>query len=1661
MTANISIHNSEHPQAILKHAFSAYANNVALIFGEDQISYQELEIQVERVAANIQQHAQENPSESPYVALYLERGIDMVIGILAAIQSGKGYIPISTEAPISRCQFIIEDSQPALILTHSKFQNSGVFSDYPTVSIESASTQAFTPPHSAMSDIAYVIYTSGTTGNPKGVEIPYQNLLYLAEAQINRFGIDKIERALLFASYIFDASIFELITQLMLGQTVYIANEEQRHDATALGELLANNAIQFASIPPALLALMDLKHLHTLETLVVAGETPNLDMLKQISKVTRIFNGYGPTEYTVGTCANEYSESHSEFNIGKPFVHTRLYLLNDQLDAVDDGESGELYISGAGIAKGYLNRPDLTQARFIDNPFYQADIDPPHFEKLYKSGDLARFDGKNYHFIGRNDNQVKLRGFRIELGEIEQVIAQHDTVKLVSCQVVKHTNTKFLVAFVVTHETPDNPLTKRINDLVTSTLPDYMVPDHYQYLDALPMTENGKVDAHALSSSELTTMQPANYVDLDSSQQQFLAQFQSFCLPGLEWEQDFFQQGGDSLSVINLSNQLFQHLNISVPAALIYRHRSAGQVWQALQSQKFETIALPKRHEKLQHAIPLSLQQRAIWFLAKADPSDKAYHAKCTTTFTGELDVPAMQGAIQDVVDNHAVFRTYYDLHEPIQYIDPNYKQDVPYFDFSEYSESVALEHVDKLVNGDMNDIFAIDQLPLARFAIVKTHQDKYVLIHIEHHLVHDGWSSNIFINHLFSCYKQRLDGADKATLPEITQYADYAAYQHDWLSSEQASHQRQFWKEQLKDAPGRINLPVSRLGDAPTERGRAHRVKLSRALWNDVKSYSQQNQVTPFSVALAALNIVLSRFSGDQDICVGSGVANRSYTNVENTIGMLVSTVVARVKQSAEMSVNSLVQHCFEVSNDMLANQTLPFTEVVADVNPERIKGVNPLFQICFSFHDSPLPDLTLPGLDNIQYYEAISSQSSKFELNIVVITRMGQDQDDSITMLWEFDLNRYDPWFVDALSENFNHILAQLIKTDGELPIEQLTLTSPPQTNKQPEQYHKTDLLSLLTAQVTAQPDQTALLTTDRKMSYQELNDRADKLAGNLLQQFGQQSYIGLYFTPSIDTVIAMLAVLKAGAAYVPISTRAPAARNEFVISDAKLQIVLSNTESIATLTDTQQLDWPLFNIEGEFPQCCAPSIQPTPKDNAYIIYTSGTTGQPKGVIQTHENVTRLLSATQQQYQFSNQDTWVLYHDTIFDFSVWEIWGALCHGGQLFIPSYAQARDSFGFVKQCEQFGITVLNQTPSAFYNFSDIAIESNATLSRLRTVIFGGEQLNYSRLAPWWKHFGEHIQLVNMYGITETTVHVTSLPLEPKMNSHIADIGKPLNDMQVFILDSQLQPVPVGAQGELFVSGAGLAKGYLNQRELTHDRFLELSLNGQMVRAYKTGDKARLLPNGHLEYLGRLDNQIKIRGHRIELGEIESHLLNIEGVKEAAVITYTRQQQTALSGYVVMHPEALFDENDFLNQLKTHLPAYMVPDAICQQTSMPLTVNGKLDSKALPLPTLNQTKQFVAPTNEREALLCEIWQQTLGLEKVGIHDNFYRLGGNSILAVQLVRNAQKWHQLAIPLSAIIASPSVAALAQHLDTLDLIDICDSNSDEPSSASAQVMEL
>ncbi|MCG7563869.1 non-ribosomal peptide synthetase [Pseudoalteromonas sp. McH1-42] len=1652
----------------LSQVYGKYANRTALIYENNHISYQELAQRVTFLAGHIRlqlcEQAETAPS-SQYIALYHERGIDMVVSMLAAAHCGLGYIPISTDAPAQRTQFILQDSQPALILTHSHLSKVDAIAGRPQLCVDTLSPREAldTAPAQTQDAIGYVIYTSGTTGQPKGVQIPAQNILHLADTHIDAFNTPQYQRALLFASYIFDASVFELFVHLLLGQSVYIASEHERKDAQALSTLVQQNDIEFASIPPALLALIPPQQLSALKCLIVAGETPNVAMLEAYSQVTAIYNGYGPTENTVATSLHRFSPQDSELNIGQPLNDTRLYVLDPQLNPCPPSEVGELYISSPRLALGYLNRDELTQSRFIANPFYDPQSDASGFSRLYKTGDLASFDGQEYHFAGRDDGQVKLRGFRIELEEIEQTIATLDTVKLVSCVIKQQGNRRLLAAYVVTQH-DEATQTQDIANHLSRTLPDYMQPDLIVLLSQLPMTENGKTDKRALAALPIEVEHTHQDAQLSHTQHAFLTLMQGYCPAELHWHSDYFEQGGDSISAIRIANEVQQQLKLHLDTQLIYRLRTPAQIWQALLTHNTRPpVDIAPRAAHYQHTAPLSAQQSGLWFLARQAPDNLAYHSVSRLTLSGVLDPAALQGALSALVQRHEIYRTSFDLHEPLQHIHPHCVPELPVLDYSDLSEQDAQAKITQHL-ARLNAPFKLDSLPLARWTLVKLDTEKHVLLQVEHHLIHDGWSANQFATQLLALYAQLNNGESLATMPDVIQYADYACHQAQWLDSEQAQQQRLYWQAQLQSASPRINLPVSQLAQDVPVSADTFRLELPRRVWQQLQQFCQRNQITPFSATLATLYVVLSRFSGDEDICIGSAMANRNHPQLETTMGMLVNTVVHRLQSDPQTTINELIQQSFEVCAEAQANQAFPFPALVDALNVPRIPGVNPLFQVCFTFQDTPLPATPQDTFKDIQLDQGAPAQDAKFELNIAMLDMHSQDPDRPVVMQWEYDRSRYDLWFIESMANNFAHLLAQLVTCTSPSALSQpLAALAPAATQPEPltTPLHSSEsLTALFEQQAQRQPGNTALFTSTGSMSYDQLTRRANRLAHWLMAQNVAGQFVGLYLPPGPDTLIAILGVLKAGAAYVPLSTRAPVSRNGFILEDAQVQVVISYRELIDDL-NTPQLT-PLF-LEDEATLLSYPDTSPTSSitgvDPAYVIYTSGTTGKPKGVVQTHGNVARLLSAAEQHFSFSTQDTWVLYHDYIFDFSVWEIWGALAYGGKLFIPDYLEIRDSMQFVEQCQQFGVTVLNQTPSAFYTFADIASTAQMPLNTLRYVIFGGEQLNYSKLAPWWQQYGDRITLVNMYGITETTVHVTALTLSATMPRHIADIGQPLADMQALVLDEQHRPVPVGCPGELYITGAGLAAGYLNRDTLSAERFFTLTLGERECRVYRTGDKARQLPTGHLEYLGRLDDQVKIRGHRIELGEIETQLLTFGEISKACVLTYDNQGQTALVGYIV--PAVHTSECEALRQrLATRLPNYMIPDQLIALDAFPLTVNGKLDKKALPAPSLTSQSNYVAPQTPLQRQLCQLWQQILGVSQVGIQDDFFQLGGNSILAVKLVREAQESMQLAMPLSALLNYPNIATLAEHLSSTQVNTIVRSQRATQTSAK-QVMEL
>ena len=993
---------------------------------------------------------------------------------------------------------------------------------------------------------------------------------------------------------------------------------------------------------------------------------------------------------------------------------------------------------------------------------------------------------------------------------------------------------------------------------------------------------------------------------------------------------------------------------------------------------------------------------------------------------------------------------------QPVQIIHQAYLVNLSVVDLRGLPSGVEEQ---RLIAEELSQPFDLTQLPLLRWALLRVRDQEHVLIHVEHHLIHDGWSFNVFLQELLELY-QAFSIGKPSPLPELPiQFADFAAWQRDWMQGEDARTQLTYWKAKLTGSPPLLNLPTSCTRPAVQSfQGAAPRVELPLHICEALRALSRQEGATLFMTMLAAFLVLLYRYSGQDDICVGTGIANRRWHEAEGLIGMVINTLVLRTDLSGDPPFREFLSRVREVTLEAYTHQDLPFDKVVEALQPERNLSHNPLFQVMFAFHDSPLPDLELPGLA-IELTEGLSNGSAKFDLNITVIPRSEQRVGRSsgagangITMIWEYSTDLFDAATIKRMLGHYQSLLEGIV-AHPEQRLSGLPLLTPQERHQLLVDWNRscptlplTPVHILFEAQTQRTPDAVALLCEDEHLTYHELNQRAHQLAHHL-QALGvkAEERVGLYLERSTALVVGLLAILKAGGAYVPLDPAYPAERLAFLLADAGLGVLLTQQSLRATLPAQQtrviclDSDWPA--IAQEPATALQSGVQP--QHLAYVIYTSGSTGTPKGVMVSHANLTRLLSVTQPHFHFTAQDRWTLFHSSAFDFSVWELWGALLAGGSLLVVPYWLSRSPEAFYDLLASRQVTVLNQTPSAFRSLTRVAAtRAPDSELALRLVIFGGEALE-SQGVQFWLERQAGPQLVNMYGITETTVHVTSSQLRTADLGAAAGsrIGRPLADLQAYVLDAGMQPVPIGVPGELYIGGAGVARGYLKRPDLTAERFVPDPWGQQPgSRLYKTGDVARFRPDGTLEYLGRNDGQVKIRGFRIEVGEIEAVLSQHPLIREAVVLAREdRPGDKSLVAYVVAHAgnDQAPSSSELHGYLQARLPAYMLPAAFVFLSALPVIPNGKVDRRALPLPDTARPALdtgFVAPRTPEEEILAAIWAQVLGLEQVGVHDNFFELGGDSILSIQVLARA-KGRGLSFSLQQLFQYQTIDKLARVL--------------------------
>ncbi len=1634
---------------------------VALILDEQRLSYGELNARANRLAHCL--IARGVGADVP-VGLALERSLDMLVGLLAILKAGGAYLPLDPAAPEERLAHILDDSGVRLLLTQGHLlehlpRQAGV----EVLAIDGLVLDGYaeSDPLTTLSadNLAYVIYTSGSTGKPKGTLLTHRNALRLFSATEAWFGFDERDVWTLFHSYAFDFSVWEIFGALLYGGRLVIVPQWVSRSPEDFYRLLCREGVTVLNQTPSafkqLMAMACSADMATqqpaLRYVIFGGEALDLQSLRPWfqrfgDRQPQLVNMYGITETTVHVTYRPVSEADLEGGLVSPIGGTipdlSWYILDRDLNPVPRGAVGELYIGRAGLARGYLRRPGLSATRFVPNPFPGG-----AGERLYRTGDLARFqaDG-NIEYIGRIDHQVKVRGFRIELGEIEAALAGLAGVR--DAVVLAHDGVggTQLVGYVVADSAEDaERLRESLRESLKRHLPDYMVPAHLMLLERMPLTVNGKLDRQALPQPDASLSQQA-YRAPGSELEQRIAAIWAEIL-GVErvgLDDNFFELGGHSLLATRVISRVRQEQQLDASLKALFERPVLKAFAQGLErtTDAVSTIPLADRQQPL----ALSFAQERQWFLWQLEPESAAYHIPSALRLRGRLDVDALQRSFDSLVARHETLRTRFRLEGG-----RSYQQVQPAVSVSIEREPFGEEGLIERIQAIVVQPFDLERGPLLRVNLLQLAEDDHVLVLVQHHIVSDGWSMQVMVEELVQLYAAYSQGLD-VVLPALPiQYADYALWQRSWMEAGEKERQLAYWTGLLGGEQPVLELPFDRPRPArQSHRGAQLGFELPRELVEAVRALAQREGASSFMLLLASFQALLYRYSGQADIRVGVPIANRNRVETERLIGFFVNTQVLKADLDGRMGFDELLAQARQRALEAQAHQDLPFEQLVEALQPERNASHNPLFQVLFN-HQSEirsvtpevqLEDLRLEGL-------AWDGQTAQFDLTLDI-----QEDENGIWASFDYAADLFDASTVERLAGHWRNLLRGIVANPrqrlGELPLldaperrQTLSEWNPAQR----EYAVQGTLQQRFEEQARQRPQAVALILDEQRLSYGELNARANRLAHCLIARgVGADVPVGLALERSLDMLVGLLAILKAGGAYLPLDPAAPEERLAHILDDSGVRLLLTQGHLLERLP--RQAGVEVLAIDGLVLDGYAES-DPLPTlsaDNlAYVIYTSGSTGKPKGTLLTHRNALRLFSATEAWFGFDERDVWTLFHSYAFDFSVWEIFGALLYGGRLVIVPQWVSRSPEDFYRLLCREGVTVLNQTPSAFKQLMAVACSADMATQQpaLRYVIFGGEALDLQSLRPWFQRFGDRQpQLVNMYGITETTVHVTYRPVSEAdlKGGLVSPIGGTIPDLSWYILDRDLNPVPRGAVGELYIGRAGLARGYLRRPGLSATRFVPNPFpGGAGERLYRTGDLARFQADGNIEYIGRIDHQVKVRGFRIELGEIEAALAGLAGVRDAVVLAHDGVGGTQLVGYVVADSaeDAERLRESLRESLKRHLPDYMVPAHLMLLERMPLTVNGKLDRQALPQPDASLSQQaYRAPGSELEQRIAAIWAEILGVERVGLDDNFFELGGHSLLLLMLKERIGDTCQATLSISQLMTHASVAEQAACIE-------------------------
>ena len=1630
------------------------------------------------------------------VGICVERSFQMIAGLLGILKAGAAYTPLDPNYPQERLEFMAQNAGLTVLLIQEdlvqKIALPGVrllVFERERAIIEKQPEEK--PVSHATSDYpAYLIYTSGSTGKPKGVCVCHRNVARLV-VNTNYADMGPHQVFLQFAPISFDASTFEIWGALLNGGCLVIFPASTA-SAEELGDWLSQHDVTTLWLTAGLFhQMMEAdtgRQFRHVRQLLAGGDVLSLRLVHKFLNQypdCRLINGYGPTENaTFSTCGElrDMPEYASSVIIGRPIANSTAYVLDHDMHPVRIGDVGELYLGGSGLAHGYWNQPALTAEKFVPNPF----SDTPG-ERLYRSGDLGRClaDG-NLEFAGRIDSQIKLRGFRIELEEIEAALAQHSEVAQ-AVVILREDNPgdKRIVAYVV----PRIEETVRAFELrkyLSKRLPEYMVPSDFVFQKSLPLTLNGKVDRRALPAPkrDRSALEQSYDAPATPSESRLCAIWAEVLhLDRVGVNDNFFELGGDSLVASRILSRVRTAFGASLPLRAFFERPVISHIARLLEvarTEKSETQfsvvgTIPRGEE-----IPLGCSQERVWFLQKLDLSSIAYNFQATLHISGPLNVEALERSLTSMVLRHEILRTTFVEKDgrAVQQIHPPTPVVLPVINLRHIETDRLDETTKRLIQAEITKRFELGRLPLIRWILISLRESEHLLLHVEHHLIHDGWSFNVFLGELFEFYKSYTSGKPFQLLPPTVQFADFAAWQQHYRHSEAMQIQASYWKKKLFGS-----LPVSELPTdyirprVQTFRGGLFRIPLSPELCRNLRSFAQEEEASLFVVMMSAFFALTYHYVRQDDFCVGSSVANRQRPETEGLLGMLVNNVVLRAQMSAGLSFHKLLEQVRILNFEAYENQDVPFQDVVQSLNLNHDLSSNPLFQTTFNFHNSSAALPELPEL-KLRLAEGVGNGGAKFDLGVIVIPSTEQRlslnpewNKDAVVMLWEYNTGLFEEGTITRMIRHYQRLLEAMIAAPDQALTEASLLTDF-ERQQVIHEWNRTQaeiprdkcVHELFEAQVENRPHALAIVQNERKLTYAELNCLANQMAHHL-RSLGVQpgESVALLLERSIDLVIAELAVLKCGAVYVPLDSSFPQERKAFMVADTSAKFVLSTERAqFAEKTGVQRINIATQDLAGFATDDLKMALHSDA--TAYVMYTSGSTGQPKGIMVPHRAIKRLV-LNNGYAKFDADVRMGFVANPTFDPSTLELWAPLLHGGVAVVIPQEEVLDSGKFRQALKRQAVNVLVLTAGLFHQYADALMEE---FGALRYLIVGGDVLDPQVVSRVLRgDCPEH--LLNVYGPTEATTLVTTYEIAvPPENLRRIPIGRPISNTQLYILNEASQPVPIGVTGELYIGGAGLAHGYFNHPELTAERFAPNMFSGEPgARMYRTGDLCRWKEDGTVDFIGRNDFQVKVRGFRIELEEIEARLADYPGIGNAVVVA--REDESGnrrLVAYYTCAEIADQQVGDNAQLLRAHLaarlPEYMLPAAFVRMASLPLTTNGKLDRKALPPPAGDAyiAREYEAPQGDMETTLAAIFEETLKVERVGRHDNFFELGGHSLLVTKLISRVRSVLGVELVIQNVFEFPTVGGLAPIAEKLIFDEIAQMPEAEAVQIAGQLRE-